>query len=182
MKFKFDTLVEQLLGEQKERVALLPGGFKPPHKGHFKALSYILQDADRGIVYIGNKERDGVTAEQAKQIWEIYKKYLPRPIDIEIAKITPVKSVYDFVDANLDKPVIVGASGDEDLKRFEYFKKHVEKYPLVTVVNIPPQYNRISGTEARKKITGKESDAVEYFVPEISDKDLLKIKNILLTS
>ena len=182
MKFKFDILVEQLLGEKKERVALLPGGFKPPHKGHFKALSYILQDADRGIVYIGNKERDGITAEQSKQIWEVYKKYLTKPIDIEISSITPVKSVYDFVDTNLNKSVVVGASGDEDLKRYEYFKKHVEKYPLVTVVDIPPQYNRISGTETRKKITGKQSDAIEYFVPEISDEDLLKIKNILISS
>ena len=43
----------------KDRVALMPGGYKPPTKGHFKAFKYLLEDADSGIVIIGNKDRDG---------------------------------------------------------------------------------------------------------------------------
>ena len=44
--------------EQKvETVALLPGGYKPPTKGHFNALKYLIQDADRAVVFIGNKEQ-----------------------------------------------------------------------------------------------------------------------------
>ena len=53
---------------RSERIALLPGGFKPPTKGHFNALRYLLDDADKGIVFIGGKEREGITPEQSEQI------------------------------------------------------------------------------------------------------------------
>ena len=33
--------------QRVETVALLPGGYKPPTKGHFNALKYLMQDADR---------------------------------------------------------------------------------------------------------------------------------------
>ena len=34
-------------------IALLPGGFKPPTKGHFEAFKYILENADKGVVFVG---------------------------------------------------------------------------------------------------------------------------------
>jgi phosphopantetheine adenylyltransferase len=167
---KFDTIVENLIAKFKpskgETVAILPGGFKPPHKGHFKALSYLLDEADRGIVFIGNKEREGanISPQQSKQIWEIYKKHLHKPVDIIIAENTPVISMYEYADQNPDKNIIVGA-GPGDEKRFTYFQKNIDKYPLVKVVNIPPMYNRISGTKIRQLIGQKNPNAVDYFAP-----------------
>ena len=43
-------------GETHEVVALMPGGYKPPTKGHFGAFKYLLDEADRGIVVIGLKK------------------------------------------------------------------------------------------------------------------------------
>jgi phosphopantetheine adenylyltransferase len=170
---KFDTIFENLIAKFKpskgETVAILPGGFKPPHKGHFKALSYLLDEADRGIVFIGKKEREGanISAEQSKRIWEIYKKHLQKPVEIIIADKTPVISMYEYVDKNLDKNIIVGA-GPEDENRFSYFQKNINKYPLVKIVNIPPMHNRISGTRVRQLIGQKDSNAVDYFAPTIT--------------
>ena len=65
-----------------ERIALLPGGFKPPTKGHFNALRYLLDDADKGVVFIGGKERDGITPEQSEAIWEVYSKYFSKPVSV----------------------------------------------------------------------------------------------------
>ena len=168
--------------EQKhEAVALMPGGYKPPTKGHFGAFMYMLEGADRGVVVIGNKDRDGITAEQSKAIWEIYAKYAGKPVEVVLAPISPVKTVYDFADENLDKRVIVGAGAkDEDVKRYAYFEKNPEKYPLVQVVKIPIQAEGISGTKTRALIAQDLDEAVNYFAPpELSETDKDAIKAVL---
>lgn len=165
---KFDRIAEALISKFKpsngKTVAILPGGFKPPHKGHFNALNYLLDEADSGIVFIGKGERDGISAEQSKQIWEIYKNYLRKPIDIYIAEKTPVASTYEYADAHPKENIVVGA-GPLDEKRFKYFQDNIEKYPLVKIINIPPMHNRISGTVVRQQICKKDPKAVDCFVP-----------------
>ena len=41
-------------------IALLPGGFKPPHLGHYNMAKYLADFADKVIVRIGQKEREGI--------------------------------------------------------------------------------------------------------------------------
>jgi len=160
-----------------DRIALLPGGFKPPTKGHFNALRYLLDDADRGVVFIGGKEREGITPEQSERIWNIYSKYVDKPVEVVYVP-NPVKAVYDFADANLDKTLLVGAGEkNEDVKRYKYFQDNVEKYPYVNVVKIPMQEEGISGSETREAIQQDIDDALDYFVPEdvsIEDRDQIK--------
>ena len=165
---------------RSERIALLPGGFKPPTKGHFNALRYLLDDADKGVVFIGGKERDGITPEQSEAIWEVYSKYFGKPVSVFNVP-NPVRAVYDFADNNLDKALLVGAGAkDEDVKRYAYFEKNIEKYPLVNVVKIPMQEGGISGSETRKMISKDLDGSLDYFVPEeISIEDREQIKDIL---
>ena len=77
-----------------KKIAILPGGFKPPHKGHLSALQYMLKEngIDHCIVYIGKSLRDEITPDQSYDIWNVYKKYLNISIDISISPVTPVKS------------------------------------------------------------------------------------------
>lgn len=167
----------------KDRVALMPGGYKPPTKGHFSAFLYLLEDADKGVVFIGNKERDGITAEQSKAIWDIYAKYTNKPVEVVIAPISPVKSVYDYVDENKDIEVVVGAGDkDEDIKRYSYFEKNADKYPFVSITKIPLQEEGISGTKTRNLIATNIDEAINYFVPNIiTNTDTEAIKDILTT-
>ncbi len=165
----------------KERIALMPGGYKPPTKGHFSAFLYLLENADKGIVVIGNKDRDGITAEQSKAIWDIYAKYSNKPVEVMLAPISPVKSVYDYADENKEVEIIVGAGDkDEDVKRYSYFEKNADKYPLVSVAKIPLQAEGISGTKTRELIANNLDEAIAYFVPEeVSETDKDAIKSIL---
>ena len=43
-----------------EKIALLPGGFKPPHAGHYNMAKWLVAntDADSVVVKIGSKVRD----------------------------------------------------------------------------------------------------------------------------
>ena len=173
-----------LFFEQEENsVAILPGGFKPPTKGHFKALQYILNDAKKGIVFIGKKDRDGITSDMSAYIWGIYAKYLPKPIEIRVSEKTPVFSTIEYVDNNRDRRVIVGAGDkDEDINRYNYFIRNIEKYPLVQIVKIPTQEQGISGTMTRELISTDIDKALDYFLPEQvknNINDRAQIKNIL---
>ena len=62
-------------------MALLPGGFKPPHAGHYGLAKELSSDPDidEVIVIIGKNPRfsedrtkDTVTAEQSKNLWDLY--------------------------------------------------------------------------------------------------------------
>ena len=175
-----------------ERIALLPGGFKPPTKGHFNALRYLLDDADKGIVFIGGKVREGITSEQSEKIWNIYAKYFDKPVKV-VSVPNPVKAVYDFADEHLDTTLKVGAGGprenedgtvDEgDIKRYKYFEDNVEKYPYVNVVQIPSQEKGMRGSTVRKEIEKDIEQGLDYFVPEeVSIEDKESIEEILTSN
>jgi len=64
--------------EDVETHVFIPGGFKPPHKGHLSLLLQAIQKYPDAIVHITSgptKRAAGdleISAEQAKQVWEKY--------------------------------------------------------------------------------------------------------------
>lgn len=181
MNFKDFFLKEQDI----KSIALLPGGFKPPHKGHFEALKYLLKTTGttHAIVFVGKLTRDGITQDQAVKIWDIYSRYIPAKIEIVPAigmdkagrEASPLSMTYDFIEDNKNvfSNFYVGA-GREDLARYRGLEKNKEKYPNTTIVSIPPQFNRISGTVTRSNIQKKNINAIEFIPPEVREKNQIK--------
>ena len=137
--------VDQVLTEaaNNERVGLYGGGFKPPHKGHFKIAYKLAEKVDRLIIFIGPKIREGqvVTPIQSEEIWKTYSRYLPvNDIEIRIAPITPIRSLYEWVDENQDAvgSILVGGVKGESAGRFSHFIKNQDKYPKVQIVEFNP--------------------------------------------
>ena len=135
---KYSELMRNVLFERQGSIVLYPGGFKPPHKGHFEALKYLQSkfDGQLGVVFIGAPEREGVTAQHSQKIWEIYGNYLEFPIETEISPISPVKSVYDYADEHKNEMIIVGA-GEEDMARYNYFNKNILLPHLKNLTTLP---------------------------------------------
>ena len=173
----YNVLMASVLMENvNTRVALLPGGFKPPHKGHFEALKHIIDThaCSKAVVFIGNKDRDGITASQAEMIWNIYGDNIADvDVDVRISEVTPVKSVYEYADEHRNDDLFIGA-GVLDMRRYDWFKKHEDEYPNVSLVEIPDQFGRISGTEVREKIHNKSDDVLE-FIPKLHDHDDVEV-------
>ena len=48
------------------------------------------------------QERDGITAEHSKEIWELYARFIEKNILIEIAEISPIRSTYEWVGEYID--------------------------------------------------------------------------------
>lgn len=181
---KVAQTLSEALDDQSNIVALYAGGFKPPHKAHFENAKILSQNADKLIIFIGNKIREGVkiTAEQSKAIWEIYAKYLATPVEVFVSPVTPIKDTYDWVDqhqSEVDK-IITGTMADEKGK-FSYFVKNKDKYPKVELKDLPvivaKEDDKFSATEIRKSkdylISGK-------WIPSIISKsDKQEIINIV---
>lgn len=172
---KVAQTLSEALDEQTTTVAIYAGGFKPPHKAHYENAKLLSQNADKLIIFIGPKVREGVTitAEQSKAIWEIYAKYLATPVEIEISKITPIKDTYDWVDQNQDKvdKVVTGTMADERAK-FTSFEKNKDKYPKVEIIDLPvivaKEDDKFSATEIRKS---KEYLTSGKWIPQVLSKE-----------
>ena len=154
---KVAQTLSEALDDQSNTVALYAGGFKPPHKAHYENARLLGDQADKLIIFIGPKIREGVeiTAQQSKAIWEIYAKYLATPVDIQISQVTPIRDIYDWVDQNQDKvdKIVTGTMADERGK-FSYFTKNKDKYQKVELIDLPvivaKEDDKFSATEIRK--------------------------------
>jgi cytidyltransferase-like protein len=110
-----DFIVEEIT---RESIALYPGKFKPPHKGHFDVAKQLLEKVDRVEIIISSKPVDGITAEQSKKVWELYNTLLGRKLDIKIIQGSPVTYVLDTIEANPNTHyVAVYGKGEEDRYR-----------------------------------------------------------------
>jgi len=176
--------LSEALDDQSITVALYAGGFKPPHKAHYENAKLLSQNADKLIIFIGSKVREGVkiTAEQSKAIWEIYAKYLATPVEIVISPVTPIRDIYDWVDQNQSEvdQIITGTMADEKAK-FSYFIKNKDKYPKVELRDLPvivaKEDDKFSATEIRKS---KDYMTSGKWIPSIiSKQDKQDIVNIV---
>ena len=110
-----DFIVEEIT---KESIALYPGKFKPPHKGHFDVAKQLLKKVNRVEIIISSKPVDGITAEQSKKVWELYNTLLGGKLDIKIIQGSPVTYVLDTIEANQNNYyVAVYGKGEEDRYR-----------------------------------------------------------------
>ena len=151
-----------------KKIAIIPGAFKPPHKGHLDMVEKYARVADEVIVLISRPTKSGrtlpngreVTAEDSEAIWKILAAGLDN-VDIKISThASPVNAAYEYVGAegpiNIGDTVILGASKkDDDWKRWT----GAEKYVKEGVNLIPPEQSAVTPTE---RANGKPYSATDF--------------------
>jgi cytidyltransferase-like protein len=154
-------LVQQLLeAESQPTIALFPGAFKPPHKGHFAVVKKLLEKADQVVVLISPKTREGVTVDESLAIWELYKTLLDGSVEVRVAAGSPVQEAYRVAKDNPDTKFILAAGKDED-SRFN----SAQKLPNTEVFNA----GNIEGTNAselRVALQTNNEDAIKQYLPD----------------
>jgi len=145
-------------------VALVPGAFKPPHRGHVEMVEKYAFDANEVVVLISSPLKqqrtfgDGsvINAEHSKQIWERLTSHLPN-VDVQISnRASPIQATYEYIDENgplePGTEVILGVcTKGGDVERFrmaeKYLKKGVTLRPLEACAVAPgkhsPEYMEI---------------------------------------
>lgn len=173
-----------------EKIAVYPGGFKPPHGGHYEAAKYLIEgnDADSVLVIVGPKERDGITMEDAIKIWDIYRQNDTDPrskrINIVAAQSpTPVRDVYELVEHDLPhgSSVYLGVGQKETDGRWDNIRKFADPKNInFKIVPIPPQVGGISGTQMRELIDNGDKEAfIEYLPKHLSAEEIDQVWDLL---
>jgi len=188
-------------------IALYPGAFKPPHRGHFNVVKSLLDGSYKGTVYnkddykekasdlfkgefkdkpnidkvvifIGGGERNGITKAEATAIWEMYSQHLGN-VEIVDGQKNPMFAAKDYARANEKDSfvAITGLRGEED---FVDLKRVTTFNNVDNVEGLALQAAPGSGvraTDFRKSILSGNLDKIIDFFPEELSRE--EILNIL---
>lgn len=169
-------------------VAMYGGGFKPPTKGHFYVVSEAIKtnpEIDEFKIFVGGKERNGITQSESLEIWDIYKKYLPEGnINIIPSKKGPIGEIISYAKGNPDDKVlfVIGAreGNQEDFDDVESrTSKSLLKYPNIELVLITTKDQSISGTNARNAAKINKEKLIKYLPDQLNSVEINKIFDML---
>ena len=195
-----NEVVNILLKEQEERyVVLIPGGFKPPHKGHYAMIENYAEMANVESVVIlsGDKPREGITKEMSQQLFELYGGLSDKvqfvdhnlPFRAAFEKLGEEEFVNQFSD---DVTFALGCSDKgNDEKRATNFARWFEKNPDQNILNVnvgtlspcPVESSEgieLSASKMREAARDGDDETLQLHIPE--NVDLESVKNILSTN
>ena len=169
-------------------VAVVPGAFKPPHRGHLEMVKHYADMADKVVVMVSPLARKTPSGKEvgfsvSKAIWDIYLKDAGLSDKVEVIRSpvnSPVLATYQFVENKDDAPamaqpgdsVIPGCStkgGDESR-----FKSNFEKYAREGVKIVDPLScafvapgEALSASDFRAALDA--GAGLDRFIPESTD-------------
>ena len=185
---KLDEEEIEITGDSNRTVAVVPGAFKPPHRGHLEMVQHYADMADKVVVMVSPLARRTPSGKEvgfsvSKAIWDIYLKDAGLSDKVEVIRApvnSPVLATYQFVENKDDSPelaqpgdaVIPGCStkgGDESR-----FKSNFEKYARDGVKIIDPLScafvapgEALSARDFRAALDAGEG--LERFIPDGTD-------------
>mgnify|MGYP000689697843 FL=1 len=181
-----DKLVKEIVEEVKGKtVAVYGGGFRPPTSGHFEVVKEALRQnpsIDEFIIYVGAKERDGITQSQSTLIWEIYKRNLPMKVEIIPTSKPPIQAIYNYAKEHSQEEVlwVIGARQDneDDFKDISDRTKTMSKYPNMELRTIVTA-GGVSGTAARNALKVSKDKFKDFLPDELSDDEVQEVFDIV---
>ena len=177
-------------------IAIFPGAFKPPTKGHFLAVKELATNTfkaakwdsdqtgkiapgtlrskkaedkvDTVVVIISNKARNGISAEDSLKVWNIYKKYLPNNVDIIISPdADPIRTALKMVKQNPDKQFINTVYLRTERDYPDLSRiKTFEKYPNAKGLALKSDLEGVRATDLRNAVISNSFDLFKEYIPE----------------
>ena len=143
------------------KIAIYPGAFKPPHKGHFQVVKLLVDrdDISGVVVAVSSKERGGVSLEQSLKVWELYNNILGPKVKIMPTEGSPVAYTLSSIKNNPDQEFIV-VFGKEESSRFASLADN----PKVEVFDAG-NFENISATDFRDAIQARNVKQIAKFLP-----------------
>jgi phosphopantetheine adenylyltransferase len=190
-----NTILNELNEEDTQQtppaICYYPGGFKPPHEGHFEVLKDLASRPyiTKVIVLIGHKTRDGITKEQSKRIWDLY--LATSPMAKAIVRIStdasPIKDIFTAFNDDLELKAYVAGAKNE-VEEQDYFTPLQKAFstrvmPLAIEEKVVTNNKRLSGTQVRELVTKLKQSVLN--LRSVADKSSLeysKAKNEYLNN
>ena len=189
---------EDVGADVRRTVALVPGAFKPPHRGHLEMVEHYAGMADKVVVMVSPLSRKTPSGNEvgfstSKAIWEVYLRDAGLADKVKVIRSpvnSPVSATYEFVANENNSPelaqpgdrVIPGCStkgGDESR-----FQANFEKYAREGVMITDPiscafaaSGEALSARDFRAALDAGRG--LERFIPtETSAQDILNILGV----
>jgi hypothetical protein len=191
-------LLEEI--ENQMKTAVVPGSFKPPHKGHYtmiKHYSEMVGPEGQVIVVISKPSAKAqrttstgkvISPEVVEKIMRIYCQNLPN-VDVTIAQSSPVKFCYDIGEQVPNGILIFGCSKkDDDIKRFNTIKKYVEEKnpgiividPVTTAVDVTEGAEGVVSASDFRRVFGDANKMAEFLPDHLNDGQKRQVIQMLL--
>ena len=182
-------------------IALYPGAYKPPHRGHFEVVKRLLNGNHGGkvydidsyaeagtsvlqgtgdqldkiekvLVFIGGGSRNGITKEESIAVWNIYAKYLPGLVVMDGEK-NPMFAAKDYAKANESDKfyAITGIRAEEDLPDLKRVTTFKNRENVQGLVIPAGTNSNVRATDFRNAILSGNLDEVLDFFPEALSRD-----------
>ena len=191
--------------------ALYPGGFKPPHRGHFEVVKKLLNNThggktydkdtaqdvasqamsgssdkidsiDKVVVFIGAVSRNGISKDISTAIWKIYAKYLGNVV-IESQAANPMQAASAYAKSRpTDKfYAVTGIRGEDDIADLKRITSFKNRENVEGLVFAAPGGTR--ATDLRQAVLSGSLDKVRDFFPkELNRDEILQIVTMLKQS
>ena len=182
-------------------IALYPGAFKPPHRGHFNVVKSLLDgsyngaiyskddykekgaalmggkpgdkpEIDKVIVFVGAGERNGISKAESMSMWEMYAKHLGN-VEILDGQKNPMFAAKDYAQAN-EKEAFVAVTGIRGEQDFVDLRRVTtfKNAPNVQGLALASQpKDAVRATDFRKSILSGNLDTIIDFFPPELSKD-----------
>ena len=184
-------------------IALYPGAFKPPHRGHFEVVKSLLNGTHNGqvytkdnykdagasslsgkksivdkinkvIVFPGGGERNGITKGESIAIWKIYSKYLPG-IEVMDGEKNPMFAAKDYAKANTNDNfyAITGIRSEEDLIDLRRITTFTNTPHVQGLVIPAAKGNNVRASQLRQAALSGNLDELRDFFPSQLNREEL---------
>ena len=161
--------------QQRQKVGLFPGSFRPPHKGHLDLIKQALNDFGKITVIVSQPEkhaRSTMPAEESKRLFDIYTKGLP--VETVIGEeSSPYVEAANYMNQGRGDCVLT--SNKEETK-FDYFDFPKKVYEARMPVSAREMRAIIESPKTREE---KKAELLGY-LPQLQEPDLIDVFDILL--
>ena len=188
-------------------IALYPGAFKPPHRGHFNVVKSLLDGSYNGstysiedykekasdifkggikdkpkiekvIIFVGGGERNGIDKEEATSIWNIYKKHLGN-VELVDGQKNPMFAAKDYARENPNEEfvAVTGIRGQEDFVDLKRVTTFNNVDNVQGLALASKPGSGVRATDFRNNILSRNLDKIVDFFPEELTRE--EILNIL---
>ena len=188
-------------------IALYPGAYKPPHRGHFNVVKSLLDNSYNGsiytkdnykekgsallsgeankkpfiekvIVFVGSGERNGISKEESMSIWNTYTKYLGN-VEILDGGNNPMFAAKDYAQANPDQDFVsvTGIRGDKDFVDLRRVTTYKNAPNVQGLALAAAPGSGVRATDFRNSILAGNLDSIIDFFPKELERE--EILNIL---
>lgn len=178
------SLVELVDGKRIDQdgdtIALIPGSFRPPHKGHFDMIKHYAKICDKVIVVVS-----GQSGDDSKR-FDKFNRWMPNHVAGDIiqvycdaakldnVRIVPTENPMKWIAANIrhfkNCKIMLGLSKKDDISRFEQFTNDKFTSTLDNVEILPIEQNAVDPSQ----MAGGENISATFIRNNIDDKEMMR--------